>query len=71
MSRVVVIDDHDPSRKNLVRILNESGYEVVSEGASFAIVSIRLLAFAALPCKRFILVTAGFRLTRSKTLIVG
>ncbi len=36
MSRVLVIDDHDPSRKNLVNILRESGYEVVGEGASGA-----------------------------------
>jgi response regulator NasT len=36
MSRVLVIDDHDPSRKNLVTILRESGYEVVGEGASGA-----------------------------------
>ena len=36
MSRVLVIDDHDPSRKHLVRILRESGYKVVGEGASGA-----------------------------------
>jgi two-component system, response regulator PdtaR len=36
MSRVLVIDDHDPSRKKLVSILTESGYEVVGEGASGA-----------------------------------
>ncbi len=34
MSRVLVIDDHDPSRKHLVRILKASGYEVVGEGTS-------------------------------------
>jgi DNA-binding NarL/FixJ family response regulator len=34
MSRVLVIDDHDPSRKHLVSILREGGYEVGGEGAS-------------------------------------
>ena len=34
MTRVLVIDDHHPSRKNLVTALNKSGYEVVGEGAS-------------------------------------
>jgi response regulator NasT len=36
MSRVLVIDDHDPSRKNLVSILRERGYEVVGEGVTGA-----------------------------------
>lgn len=36
MSRVLVIDDHGPSRKHLVSMLRESGYEVVGEGASGA-----------------------------------
>jgi len=36
MSRVLVIDDHDPSRKNLVSILRNSGYEVVGEGTTGA-----------------------------------
>ncbi|MGE5304374.1 MAG: ANTAR domain-containing response regulator [Alphaproteobacteria bacterium] len=37
MSRVLVIDDHDPSRNNLVSILRNSGYEVVGEGTTGAI----------------------------------
>jgi DNA-binding NarL/FixJ family response regulator len=36
MSRVLVIDDHDPSRKHLVSILKGYGYEVGGEGASGA-----------------------------------
>jgi two-component system, response regulator PdtaR len=36
MSRVLVIDDHDPSRKNLVSILKNSGYGVVGEGTTGA-----------------------------------
>ena len=36
MSRVLVIDDHDPSRKHLVSILNAGGYEVVGEGTTGA-----------------------------------
>jgi two-component system, response regulator PdtaR len=36
MSRVLVIDDHDPSRENLVSSLKGSGYEVVGEGTSGA-----------------------------------
>lgn len=36
MSRVLVIDDHDPSRKHLVSILRTSGYEVVGEGTTGA-----------------------------------
>jgi AmiR/NasT family two-component response regulator len=34
MRRVLVIDDHDPSRRNLAGALALSGYEVVGEGAS-------------------------------------
>ena len=34
MKRVLVIDDHDPSRKNLTGALAAAGYEVVGEGAS-------------------------------------
>jgi two-component system, response regulator PdtaR len=34
MTRVLVIDDHHPSRKNLVTALARSGYDVVGEGAS-------------------------------------
>ena len=34
MRRVLVIDDHHPSRKNLVTALVKSGYDVVGEGAS-------------------------------------
>lgn len=34
MRRVLVIDDHDPSRKNLTGALATGGYEVVGEGAS-------------------------------------
>ncbi len=36
MSRVLVIDDHDPSRKNLVGSLKARGYEVVGEGTTGA-----------------------------------
>jgi len=34
MRRVLVIDDHEPSRTNLVRVLAESGFQVAGEGAS-------------------------------------
>ncbi len=34
MRRVLVIDDHEPSRKNVVSVLAESGFEVAGEGAS-------------------------------------
>ena len=34
MRRVVVIDDHPPSRRHLVTLLNDGGYEVAGEGAS-------------------------------------
>ena len=34
MRRVLVIDDHEPSRRNLLRALAESGFEVAGEGAS-------------------------------------
>lgn len=36
MKRVLVIDDHDPSRAQLVRTLGEYGYEVAAEGKSGA-----------------------------------
>jgi response regulator NasT len=34
MRRVLVIDDHEPSRKNLFRVLAESGFEVAGDGTS-------------------------------------
>lgn len=34
MRRVLVIDDHEPSRSHLVRVLAESGFQVAGEGAS-------------------------------------
>ncbi len=34
MRRVVVIDDHQPSRRHLVTLLNNGGYEIAGEGAS-------------------------------------
>ena len=34
MRRVLVIDDHPPSRTHLVTILKDSGYEIAGEGAS-------------------------------------
>jgi len=34
MRKVLVIDDHDPSRRNLAGALALSGYEVVGEGSS-------------------------------------
>jgi two-component system, response regulator PdtaR len=33
MRRVLVIDDHEPSRLHLVTILKDSGYEIAGEGA--------------------------------------
>ena len=34
MRRVLVIDDHDPSRAQLIQTLKGSGYEIAGEGAS-------------------------------------
>lgn len=34
MRRVVIIDDHQPSRRRLVTLLNNGGYEIAGEGAS-------------------------------------
>src|SRR5262245_49780520 len=34
MRRVLVIDDHEPSRKHLVKILIDNLYEIAAEGAS-------------------------------------
>jgi CheY-like chemotaxis protein len=34
MKRVLIIDDHEPSRKTLVKTLTESGYEIAGQGAS-------------------------------------
>ena len=34
MRRVLVIDDHDTSRRHLIKILLERGYEIVGEGSS-------------------------------------
>jgi response regulator NasT len=34
MRRVLVIDDHEPSRRHLSNILLERGYEIVGEGSS-------------------------------------
>jgi hypothetical protein len=34
MSRVLVIDDHEPSRAHLITILRECGYEIAGEGSS-------------------------------------
>jgi AmiR/NasT family two-component response regulator len=36
MRRVMVIDDHEPSRGNLVRVLRESGFRIVGEASSGA-----------------------------------
>ena len=36
MRRVLVIDDHEPSRKNLFRVLAESGFVVAGDGTSGA-----------------------------------
>jgi len=36
MRRVLVIDDHEPSRKNLFRVLAESGFEVAGDGSGGA-----------------------------------
>jgi AmiR/NasT family two-component response regulator len=34
MRRVLVIDDHEPSRRHLIQILRERGYEIAGEGSS-------------------------------------
>jgi len=34
MRRVLVIDDHQPSRRHLVAILHDRGYEIAGEGAN-------------------------------------
>jgi response regulator NasT len=34
MRRVLVIDDHEPSRRDLFKVLAESGYEVAGDGTS-------------------------------------
>ncbi len=34
MRRVLVIDDHDPSRRHLIQILGARGYEIAGEGSS-------------------------------------
>ena len=34
MRRVLVIDDHEPSRRHLINTLLEHGYEIVGEGSS-------------------------------------
>ena len=34
MKRVLIIDDHEPSRKTLVKTLTQSGYEIAGQGAS-------------------------------------
>ena len=34
MRRVLIIDDHEPSRKTLVATLTQSGYEIAGEGSS-------------------------------------
>ncbi len=36
MRRVLVIDDHEPSRRDLFRVLAESGFEVAGDGTSGA-----------------------------------
>ena len=36
MRRVLVIDDHEPSRRNLIGVLAESGFEIAGEGTSGA-----------------------------------
>lgn len=47
MSRVLVIDDHEPSRAHLVTILRECGYEIAGEGSSGKLAS--MLARTATP----------------------
>lgn len=34
MRRVLIIDDHEPSRQNLVNTLTQSGYKIAAEGVS-------------------------------------
>jgi two-component system, response regulator PdtaR len=36
MRRVLVIDDHEPSRKNLVRVARASGFQIVGEAMTDA-----------------------------------
>ena len=38
MKRVLVIDDHQPSRRRLVTSLSKSGYEIAGEGTSGKVV---------------------------------
>ena len=47
MRRVLVMDDHEPSRAYLVTILKDSGYEIAGEGASGKLALV--LARAAMP----------------------
>jgi response regulator NasT len=46
MSRVLVIDDHEPSRAHLVTILRECGYEIAGEGSSGKLASMLARRFA-------------------------
>ena len=34
MRRVLVVDDHEPSRRHLIQILRDRGYEIAGEGSS-------------------------------------
>lgn len=47
MRRVLVIDDHEPSRRHLIQILRERGYEIAGEGSSGKLAV--TLARAAIP----------------------
>ena len=47
MKKVLVIDDHDPSRRRLVESLQSCGYQVAAEGASGRVASALAHASAA------------------------
>lgn len=55
MRRVLVIDDHQPSRRQLVTSLNKGGYEIAGEGTSGKIV----LAMARTAVPDVILMAVG------------
>jgi len=55
MRRVLVIDDHQPSRRHLVAILNSRGYEIAGEGAN----SQNALALARTAAPDVILMAVG------------
>jgi len=61
MRRVLVIDDHQPSRRHLVTILNKGEYEIAGEGTSGKIA----LAMARTAVPDVLLMAVGCRRRRS------